>query len=138
MSTGSDKLIRFWDIETKVPQPAWIAKKAGVSCVSFISSNLLAFGDEDGKIRIWGIDANNKRQTLNSHTKTVRCIIRLNNELIASGSDDGTIKLWDYKKGSSILSSKSHQVDDYNVSFEKFCLVGSGYCPETFLFQFST
>lgn len=99
VSVGTDKTIRFWNLDGKQRRDALKYQGATLRYLALNPTNpaqIISCSD-DGKIQIWNTDRGDEMHPIEeAHSQAVRSIVfNSKGDKFATGSSDCTIKLWD-------------------------------------------
>ena len=87
----------YWDEKLQVLERG---HKAGIECIAFSQSELLAVGDEAGFITLWDSVTGHFQQTLKGSEEDISSVLFIDDDYyLVSGSRSGTIKLWNVDSG---------------------------------------
>jgi len=130
-SSGQDRSVRLWEIETGECQLVLHDGAGGFNCVAYSpQGNRVATANDDKTLRIWDAYTGNCLQTLSGHSQEVLCVTYSpQGDQIASGGLDCTVRLWNIKKGecSYTLSGHNEPIHDitYSPEGDKLATAGS-------------
>ncbi|KAK4870121.1 hypothetical protein LT330_005175 [Penicillium expansum] len=117
--SGSDTIIRVWDVTTGTLQQTCTGHSYAVLSVSFSpNGRLLASGSDDGTLRLWDVTTGVLQQTFNHNLDQVFSVaFSPDSRLIASGSYDPIVRLWDTMTGVLQQTFKGHSDSVRSVGF---------------------
>jgi WD40 repeat protein len=125
ISGGSDRSIRFWDIDniySRPPQCSYVLQghNEWIGAITFTpDGETLISGGSDQRIRTWNWrDEKCLSELDKEHTSWIECIaVNPKGNILASGSSDQTIKLWDLDAKYCFASLKGHITTIRSVAF---------------------
>lgn len=117
-SSGSDRKVRLWYLETgaeQIPLPAYPCE---VRSLAFSpDGETLATGGSDGLIHLWN-PASLEKQVIAAHDRAIRSLAFSPSGLIlASGGIDKTIKFWSTGTGQDLAILTGHKLQVTAVAF---------------------
>ncbi|MEH1967410.1 serine/threonine-protein kinase [Nostoc sp.] len=118
-SSGDDKNIKLWDLNTKKVLASLSGHSQAVKSVTFSpDGKILATASDDKTIKLWQVETLEEICTLLGHSHTVKSVaFSPDGQILASGSWDKTIKLWDVNTGREICTITGHQLQVNSVAF---------------------
>lgn len=119
LASGSDTIVRVWDVTTGTLQQTCTGHSYAVLSVSFSpNGRLLASGSDDGTLRLWDVTTGVLQQTFNHNLDQVFSVaFSPDSRLIASGSYDPIVRLWDTTTGVLQQTFKGHSDSVRSVAF---------------------
>ena len=104
-TSGTDNLIKLWDVKSRKKQRTLIGHTAVVTNLSFsINDSTVASGDTDGNIKLWDVSSGSEQMSFNGHRSGVfELAFSPDRQILASAGGDGTVKLWDAITGQTYL-----------------------------------
>ena len=119
VSTGGDKTVFYWDVQTAQTIRRWSGHGARVNRGVFAGEgdNLIISGSFDGTVKIWDIRQNNYKpiMTLDEAKDSVTDVATCEAEIIAS-SVDGRVRSYDVRTGLCTVDVIGHPVTSLCVS----------------------
>ncbi|KAJ1613722.1 pleiotropic regulator 1 [Cryptosporidium canis] len=111
VSGGSDKLIKFWDMESGILKLTLTGHVAAVRKVLFSVRHPFLFScSEDKTMKCWDLEQNRIIRNYARHSSGIYCLdIHPRLEIVATGSRDGSVVLWDIRTRESIHLFKNHK-----------------------------
>lgn len=96
VSSGSDKIVKIWDIETQTEIASLSGHKMAVNSLAFSEDGkILASSGSDKIIKIWDIEKQEEIASLAGHKMAVNSLyFSSDNKYLISGGGDKVIKLW--------------------------------------------
>ncbi|CAI9091007.1 OLC1v1025923C1 [Oldenlandia corymbosa var. corymbosa] len=120
-STGDDKQVKCWDLETNKVIRSYHGHLSGVQCLELhpAMDGIVVTGGRDSVCRVWDIKSKIQIFTLSGHEDTVCSVFGppMAPQLIVTGLQDKTIKIWDIRKNGKAMSD----------NIKKFSLPGGGF-----------
>ncbi len=110
LSGGTDKIVRFWDLEKSTMLREFKGHKAAVSSVALSSNGKYALtGSWDLTLKMWDVGTGAQTGEFNGHTYGVTsAALSPDGRNVLSRSLDHTIKLWDTQSRMRVLTYKGH------------------------------
>jgi WD40 repeat protein len=100
LASGSDLLIRVWDLSEGRIIKTLSGHSSWISSVSFNSSGeRIISGSADATIKLWDVSSGEVIRTFSGHTLRVNTIAYTGKDRIISGSEDGDIRIWNEVTG---------------------------------------
>jgi WD40 repeat protein len=120
-STGGDKLVRLWQVDSTTNQSFVLGKQNDeVWGLSFNSdATRLASGGEDQKIFLWDVLQRKQIGTFSGHTAAVYSLaFSPRNDWLASGGNDQTTRLWHLSRELAVVLRGQHG-SVWSVNFDR-------------------
>jgi len=87
-SASQDTHIVIWDLVSQTGVCRFSGHKNGVSCVKFVSNDVLVSGSQDTLIKVWDIPSKRCSQTLVGHRSEIWTLDILGDRMVTGSSDD--------------------------------------------------
>jgi WD40 repeat protein len=138
LASGSDGIVRLWDVATHRQVGAAMTSQVGpVLSVAFSpDGTLLASGSADGAVRLWDVATYQQiGNALSADTGQVHSVaFSPSGTTVASGSADGAVRLWDvaYLTGTATRLCDSVQRSLTPAEWKQYVPPGPAYrsvCP---------
>jgi len=124
ISAGSDKTLRFWDLENNVCLSLLKGHQNTVKSVRMTPDARIAVsGGYDNTVRVWNLNEGKCTSILEGHVNTLSCVdITPDGKIAISSSRDQTLRLWDLKNSRCLKVLKGHQGPVHTV-----CISADGH-----------
>jgi hypothetical protein len=101
VTSGEDRRMRHWDLETRKESGAASMHPSGVLCVAFSpDGKMIASGARDQRVRIWDAANRTEIRPLEGFREFVQCAaFSPDGRWVAAGSYDRTARLWEASTG---------------------------------------
>lgn len=112
ISSGQERVLRVWNINTKICIKELIGHKRSVISIIKTISNYIISGSLDSTLRVWDITKSTGMECihiLEGHNDEITDLLEICDGIILSASDDKTLRLWNYQKGKCIQILKGHK-----------------------------
>ncbi|KAK9171661.1 WD domain G-beta repeat family protein [Cryptosporidium meleagridis] len=111
VSGSSDKLIKFWDINSGILKLTLTGHIAAVRKVLLSERHPFLFScSEDKTMKCWDLEQNRIVRNYARHSSGIYCLdIHPRLDIVATGSRDGSVVLWDIRTRESIHLFKNHK-----------------------------
>ncbi len=130
LTGGQDKLLRLWDLETRLCIRVFKGHKHYVRCVAWSADQRFALsGSYDDAVRLWSVKTGSCRRVLKGHTGSVYAVSwSADHRRALSSSQDQTVRLWDMETGRCLRIYTGHTGPVLSVSWspdQRHALSGS-------------
>lgn len=109
VSGSRDRTVKVWLLHDREFITAMTTLKghdADVSCVAFLSDNLVASGSYDGTVRVWDVKAEQCVEVFDGHQGAIWCLgVADQGNTLLSGGSDGLVRVW--KRGTGAPGTRS-------------------------------
>ncbi len=103
-SSGFDKVIDLWNVETGKPVKQLEGHTFSVRSLAFLPDGRLVSGSSDRSVRLWNPAGNTGEMVLHGHARKVEAVAASpGGRYVASGGEDQTVRVWDAATGSVAL-----------------------------------
>ena len=119
VSSGTDKKVLLWDIQTGKSEPIWEQDDIVQSLSVSPDGNVIAAGTKDGRIVLLsGRNWENVQELFNEENNQVN-VVQFNHagNILISGDRDGNVKLWNWKDIELIKSLRGHTARIVDIKF---------------------
>lgn len=118
-SSGADKTIKAWDIDTGQLIQTFMGHTAPVVSVSLSpDEQTLVSSSSDAAIKLWDVRTGALIRTLIGHENTVwAAVISPDSDTLASASADHTVRIWNVDTGQLINTLEGHTDWVFSVAF---------------------
>ncbi len=119
VSSGTDKKVLFWDIQTGKSEPIWEQDDIVQSLSISPDGNMIAAGTKNGRIVLLsGRNWENVQELYNEENNPVN-VVQFNHagNILISGDLDGNVKLWNWKDSVLIKSLRGHTARIVDIKF---------------------
>ncbi|KIY45419.1 WD repeat-containing protein 5 [Fistulina hepatica ATCC 64428] len=119
-SSGADKLVKVWDVDTGEIQCTLEGHKEGISDIAWSNDGRnIASASDDKDIIIWDVPHAVALRTLQGHTNFVFCVnYNPNSNMLVSGGFDETIRVWNPANGDTLHNITAHSDPVTAVNFD--------------------
>jgi len=119
VSSGTDKKLLLWDIQTGKSEPIWEQDDIVQSLSVSPDGNVIAAGTKNGRIVLLsGRNWENVQELYNEENNQVN-VVQFNHagNILISGDLDGNVKLWNWKDIELIKSLRGHTARIVDIKF---------------------
>jgi serine/threonine protein kinase len=119
VTSGEDRRMRYWDLETRKESGAASMHPSGVLCVAFSpDGRMIASGARDQRVRIWDAANRTEIRPLEGFREYVQCAsFSPDGRWIAAGSYDRTVRIWDASTGELKHALSGHEGGVESLAF---------------------
>ncbi|KAF2734318.1 mitogen-activated protein kinase organizer 1 [Polyplosphaeria fusca] len=119
VSTGGDKTVFYWDVETTETVRRWTGHGGRINCCAFggEDDSVVVSGSIDGSVKVWDTRSTNYKpiMTFNEAKDSVTDVHVFDAEII-SGSVDGRVRSYDLRTGMCTVDVIGHSITSLGVS----------------------
>ncbi|KAB2916084.1 MAG: protein kinase [Hyphomicrobiaceae bacterium] len=110
VSSGQDRSVRLWRIETHSRLRTWRGQSEGITALDIApGGRAIAGGGADGSIRLWSAYSSRLQRSLRAHEGRVAALsFAPGDRLLASAGEDGVVKLWNLRYGRTARVFRGH------------------------------
>lgn len=106
VTSGQDRLIKFWDLATGTLKLSLTGHSATVRALEISPHHPYFYSaGEDNEVRCWDLNTNKIIRTYHGHLSGVYCLkLHPTLDVFASGGRDGTVRIWDIRSRAQIFA----------------------------------